>query len=122
MIKTVAKIQGIILIILAVSSLLAGGKALHGALHIELMQNIIHLLAGSWLVFAGFTRSEIAAYVSVAIISAMFLLIGIPALVSSGIVENDYSWVHEVIRLVVAGLGVIALIALTAEKLNRGEE
>lgn len=109
LIKTIAKLQGVLLILLAASSLLIGGSALHGALNITLMENIVHLFTGGWLVFAGYTLSEKPVYVSVAILSAMFLMLGISGLFASTGVANDYSWIHEVIRLVVGGLGVIGL-------------
>ncbi len=108
-INTIAKLQGAVLILLAASSLLIGGRALHGALSITLMENIVHLFTGAWLVFAGYTLSEKPVYVSVAILSAMFLMLGISGLFTSLGVACDYSWIHEVIRLVVGGLGVIGL-------------
>ncbi len=108
-IKTIAKLQGAVLILLAASSLLIGRSALHGALNITLMENIIHLCTGAWLVVAGYTLPEKPVYVSVAILSAMFLMLGISGLFTSLGVANDYSWIHEVIRLVVGGLGVIGL-------------
>jgi len=108
-IKTIAKLQAVLLILLAASSLLIGGSALHGALNITLVENIVHLFTGAWLAFAGYTLSEKPVSVSVAILSAMFLMLGISGLFASPGVANDYSWIHEVIRLVVGGLGVIGL-------------
>lgn len=111
--RTIAKIQGTILILLAASSLLVGGQALNGALNITLMENVVHLLSGGWLLLAGYRFSGKTVYVSVAVLSAMFLMLGIPGLSSSsGVVANDYSWIHEGIRLVVGGLGVAALALL----------
>lgn len=110
MVRTVARVQGITLILLAVSSLLIGGNALHGVLHIALMENLIHLLTGGLLVWVGVTHSEKRASLTVAILSALFLLLGIPAVLSSGIVANDYSLVHKVIRLAIGVIGVAAIL------------
>ncbi|MGI9092284.1 MAG: hypothetical protein ACR2FF_02310 [Mycobacteriales bacterium] len=123
MIRTVAKVQGLILILLAVSSLSAGKNSLHGALNIELQMNIIHLLTGSWLVLAGYARSEKAATASVAVLSAAFFVMGASALSSSfGIVAHGYSWIHEVIRLAVALLGAEALIVGRLKKRKLASE
>jgi len=106
-----AKLQGVLLILLAASSLLIGGSALHGALNIALMENIVHLFTGAWLALAGYALSGRPVYVSVTILSAMFLMLGISGLFASLDVANDYSWIHEVIRLVVGGLGVVGISA-----------
>jgi len=110
MVRTVARVQGITLILLAVSSLVIGGNALHGTLHIDRMENLIHLCTGGLLVWVGVTHAEKRAYRTVAILSALFLLLGIPALFSSGIVANDYSSIHKVIRLAVGVIGITAIL------------
>lgn len=110
MVRTVARVQGITLILLAVSSVVIGGDALHGVLHIALMENLIHLVTGGLLIWVGVTHAEKRASLTVAILSALFLLLGIPALFSSGIVANDYSWIHEVIRLVIGVIGITAVL------------
>jgi len=110
MVRTVARVQGITLILLAVSSVVIGGDALHGVLHIALMENLIHLVTGGLLIWVGVTHAEKRADLTVAILSALFLLLGIPALFSSGIVAKDYSWIHEVIRLVIGVIGITAVL------------
>jgi len=120
-IRTIAKVQGMLLVLLAAGSLSIGAKALHGALHVTVMATIIHLLSGGWLVVAGYALFDTTVYVSVAILSAMFLMLGIPeVLASSGVVANDYRWIHKVIRLVVGGLGVVGLAVGAVRRMVSG--
>lgn len=118
-VKKVAQILGITLLLIGVSSLLFGKNALNGLFSAHIEETMMHLLTGVLLVGVGFIQSPKWAWGTMAILSAIYLTIGIIALVFPNSSVAGASPLHELLRL---AIGLIGLITLIMSRLNTHAE
>ncbi len=111
MVRTYAKVVGVIVILLGVVGLLAGEDPLLGAVNIEVAEDIIHLLSGGLMAYVGFAvRDTDVVRKVVGAIGVIYLLVGLLGFVAPGLFgllpQYGYSVVDNVIHLVLGAAGI----------------
>ena len=110
MVRQYAGIVGAVLLLIGVVGLLAGEGHLGGQLNIDMIEDIIHILTGALLAYAGFGQRDVGlARTIVGVLGAVYLLVGILGFVSAnlfGIIPSGYTIIDNIIHL---ALGVLNL-------------
>ncbi len=113
MVRTYAKVVGIVVILIGVVGLIAGEAPLFGLVNIEIAEDVVHLLTGGILAAVGFgVRDTNVVRTVVGVIGVVYLLVGILGFVASrlfGLLPvYGYSVVDNLIHLVLGVLGIAA--------------
>lgn len=111
MVRTYAKVVGIVIILIGVVGLVAGEAPLFGLVNIEIAEDVIHLLTGGVMAAAGFgVRDTNVVRTVVGVIGVLYLLVGVLGFVAPGLFgllpAHGYSVVDNLIHLVLGVLGV----------------
>lgn len=109
--RLIAKLLGASILLIGVGGVILGDKSLLGILNIDIEEDFIHLLSGSLLLFVGLRATERVAALTLGVIGAIYLAIGILGFVAPGIFEflqHGYSVVDNLIHV---SLGIIGLSA-----------
>lgn len=111
MVRTYAKLVGIVIILIGVVGLLAGEAPLLGLVNIEIAEDVVHLLTGGIMAAVGFgVRDTGVVRTVVGVIGVLYLLVGVLGFVAPGLFgllpAHGYSVVDNLIHLVLGVLGV----------------
>ena len=121
MVKLYARVAGAVLALLGLVGLLAGGGYLFGIFNIDLFEDILHLVTGAVLLYAGFMRDARFARDVVGVLSLTYLLYGVVGLIYPrifGVLPDALTPLDNLFHLAVgvAGVVVIELSRRGAEK------
>jgi hypothetical protein len=110
MVRQYAQVVGVVVIVIGVAGLLLGEQRLLGALNIDNMEDIVHLVTGGLLAYVGFGRVDpgLARNV-VGGIGVIYLLVGVLGFIAPtlfGLLPNGYSIVDNLIHLALGALGI----------------
>ena len=113
MAKQYAQIVGIVLLLLGVVGLVLGDpEPLFGALNIDLVEDIVHLVLGAVFVYLGFANVDNATVKTVVgAIGVVLLLVGIVGFISPtgfGLLTHPWTVVDNIIHLLLGLLGIAA--------------
>ena len=107
-----AQVVGVLLLLLGVLGLIMGEQRLAGMLNIDAMEDIVHLITGAVLVYAGFAHRDYGFVRQVVgVLGVLFLLIGLMGFVAPdlfGLLPHGYSMVDNLTHLLLGAVGVIA--------------
>lgn len=111
MAKQYAQIVGIVLLLLGVVGLVLGDpEPLFGALNIDLVEDIVHLVLGAVFVYLGFANVDNATVKTVVgAIGVVLLLVGIVGFISPtgfGLLTHPWTVVDNIIHLLLGLLGI----------------
>ena len=112
MARTYVGVVGVVVILIGVVGLIAGEEPLLGLVNIDIVEDLVHLLTGGLLAYAGFgQRDEGLARNVVGGLGVVYLLVGVLGFVIPmlfGLLPHGYSIVDNVIHLAlgVAGIAV----------------
>ena len=110
MVRQYAQIVGIVVIVIGVAGLLLGEQRLLGALNIDIMEDIVHLVTGGLLAYVGFARVDPGLVRNVVGgIGVVYLLVGVLGFIAPtlfGLLPSGYSIVDNVIHLALGALGI----------------
>lgn len=109
-VKKVSQILGITLLLVGLGSVLFEKSVLNGLLYAHSDEIMMHLLTGVLLVGVGFLPSKKWAGGTMAILSAIYLTLGITALVFPHSSLAGASPLHELMRLAIGVIGLITVI------------
>jgi uncharacterized protein DUF4383 len=109
--RSYAQIAGVVLLLIGVLGLVLGDQSLGGLLNIDLPQDIIHLVTGGALAYAGFAiRDNPTVRTVVGAIGVVYLAIGILGFLDQtlfGVLPNGYTIFDNLFHL---GVGVISIV------------
>jgi len=113
MAKTYAKWGGIILLVLGVVGLLLGRVLTSLSLNTDIIEDIIHLVAGALLFYAGTRGTDAQAASWSRIFGVVFLIIGIIGFFSFGrnvfgLLPTGLSTLDNIVHLAYGAAGVLA--------------
>lgn len=112
MLRTYAQVVGVVLLVLGLGGLLLGDRQLAGALNIDLVEDIVHIVTGGLLAYAGFGRVGAGQARSVVIgVGALYLLLGLLGFVDPtlfGLLPSGYTVIDNFFHLLlgIAGLAI----------------
>ncbi len=112
MLRTYAQVVGVVLLVLGLGGLLLGDRQLAGALNIDLVEDIVHIVTGGLLAYVGFGRVGAGQARSVVIgVGALYLLLGLLGFVDPnlfGLLPSGYTVIDNFIHLLlgIAGLAI----------------
>jgi hypothetical protein len=109
--KLIAKLLGLSIILIGIGGVILGEKSLLGILNIDFEEDIFHLASGSLLLAVGLRASNKTAGLTLGVLGAIYLIIGLLSFVVPGLfsfLEHGYSVVDNLIHV---SLGVIGLVA-----------
>jgi hypothetical protein len=120
--KTYAVVLGVVLILLGVAGLLLGDELLLGPVNIDVVEDMVHVVSGGLLLFAGLQRNASVTRGVVGVVSVVYLLVGalgfvLPYLL--GLLRHGYSVVDNLIHLV---LDILSLLIYANSQLPEAEE
>lgn len=102
--------MGIVIILIGVAGLLLGEQSLGGALNIDIVEDIVHLITGDLMAYVGFARRDTGlARNVVGGLGVVYLLVGLLGFVVPnlfGLLPHGYSIVDNLIHLVLGVLGI----------------
>jgi hypothetical protein len=116
-----ATLVGIVLLLLSLLGLLLGDELLLGV-NVEVLEDLVHVVSGGLLLYAGVQHSASIARGIVGAVSLVYLLVGMLGFVVPylfGLLPHGYSMVDNVIRLV---LGILGLLAYANIRLSEPDE
>jgi hypothetical protein len=116
-----ATLVGIVLLLLSLLGLVLGDELLLGV-NIEVPEDLVHVVSGGLLLYAGVQHSASIARGIVGAVSLVYLLVGMLGFVVPylfGLIPHGYSMVDNVIRLV---LGILGLLAYANIRLPEPDE
>jgi len=111
MVRTYAKVAGVVIILIGVVGLIAGEEPLFGAVNIEISEDFVHLITGGLMAAVGFgVRDTAVVRTVVGGIGVVYLLVGVLGFVVPDLFgllpAHGYSVVDNMIHLVLGVLGV----------------
>ena len=111
MAKQYAQIVGIVLLLLGVVGLVLGDPdPLFGALNIDLVEDIVHLVIGAVFVYLGFANVDNATVkMVVGVVGVVLLIVGIVGFISPngfGLLTHNWTIVDNIIHLLLGVLGI----------------
>ncbi len=111
MVRTYAKVVGIVIILIGVVGLFAGDRLL-GAVNIEIAEDIVHILTGGLMAVVGFaSRDDGLVRTVVGVLGVVYLLVTVLGFVAPklfGLLPvHGYSIVDNLIHLVLGVAGVV---------------
>jgi hypothetical protein len=110
MARQYAQIVGIVLLLLGVGGLVLGEGQLAGALNIDLIEDIIHLVIGALFTYLGFARVDNAMLKTVVgVVGVVLVLVGIVGFIDPrgfGLVPSGWTVVDNIIHLLLGLLGI----------------
>ena len=115
-----AKIIGIVLLLLGIGGLLLGDRLLFNSLNIDVAEDIIHILSGGLLFYAG-TKSQSAARSMLGVLGMVFLLVGIVGWFApnlGGMLPHGYTAFDNVVHMVL-GIASIGLAATSSSQMTK---
>ncbi len=115
-VKTVAKVLGILLLLAGIGSVVVGANALNGLFNARPEEIVMHFVTSGVLVVVGFTQSEKAALLTIAILGAIFLALGITYFARPDSMMAAASPLHELMRLVIGLSGLTTVIARAVQR------
>jgi hypothetical protein len=104
-----ATLVGIVLLLLSLLGLLLGDELLLGV-NIEVLEDLVHVVSGGLLLYAGVQRGVGVARGIVGAVSLVYLLVGVLGFVVPylfGLLPHGYSIVDNAIHLVLGVLGLL---------------
>lgn len=117
MARLYAKVVGIALLLTSVLGFAVGERSLFGVLNVDLLEDVVHLVTGGLLAYAGFTQRDGVVRVVVLVLGVVYLVVGVLGFAERdafGLLEHDYSNVDNALHLV---LGALALaVALPSSR------
>ena len=105
-----AQVVGVVVIVLGVGGLLLGDRSLFGALNIDIVEDLVHLVTGGLMAYVGFAQRDTRLVRSVVGgIGVVYLLVGVlgflvPTLF--GLLPSGYSVVDNLLHLALGVLGI----------------
>jgi Domain of unknown function (DUF4383) len=111
MAKQYAQIVGIVLLLLGVVGLILGDPdPLFGALNIDLVEDIVHLVLCAGFVYLGFANVDSATVkMVVGVVGVVLLVVGIVGFISPnafGLLTHNWTIVDNIIHLLLGVLGI----------------
>ena len=123
MVRTYAKVVGIVIILIGVAGLIAGEAPLFGLVNIEIEEDLVHLLTGGIMAAVGFgVRDTNVVRSVVGIIGVVYLLVGLLGFVAPALFgllpAYGYSVIDTLIHLALGllGIGVAWVVTDTARR------
>lgn len=110
MARTYATIVGAVLLLLGVVGLLLGDELLLGLVNIDSLEDVIHIVSGALLLYAGLQRNTGVTRGVVGVVSVVYLLVGLLGFVVPylfGLLPHGYSVVDNAIHLILGILGFL---------------
>ncbi len=110
MVRQYAQVVGVIVILIGVAGLLLGDQSLGGALNIDIIEDIVHLVTGGLLTYVGFAHVDPGLRRNVVGgVGVLYLLVGLLGFVDPslfGLLPSGYSVVDNLFHLVLGVLGI----------------
>ena len=110
MVRQYAQIVGIVVVLLGVVGLIAGEQSLFGAVNIDIMEDIVHLVTGGLLAYVGFAQRDTDLVRNVVGgIGVVYLLVGLLGFVTPmlfGLLPHGYSTLDNILHLALGVLGI----------------
>ena len=106
---------------LGVAGLLMGDELLLGLVNIDVVEDLVHVVSGGLLLFAGLQRNASVTRGMVGVVSVVYLLVGVLGFVLPylfGLLPHGYSVVDNLIHLV---LGILGLLVYANSRLPEAE-
>ena len=109
-VQSYAKVLGAVLLVVGLVGLVLGDQPLLGILNIDVFEDLVHLVTGGLLLYAGFGRRDAGlARVFVAALGAIYLVVGLAGFAAPmlfGLLPHGYGVFDNLLHLTV---GVVSL-------------
>ena len=109
--RSYAQIVGVVVLLVGVLGLVLGDQKLGGLLNIDITEDIVHLVTGGALAYAGFAiRDNATVRTIVGALGVVYLGVGILGFVDDnlfGLIPSGYTVFDNIFHL---GLGVISIV------------
>jgi hypothetical protein len=118
MARQYAQVVGIVVVLLGLIGLIVGEGQWLGLLNVDLTEDIIHLITGGLLIYAGFQPNASLARTIVGVLGVVYLLVGILGFVSPtlfGLIPGGYTILDNLVHLILGILGIAIGWFLTRE-------
>ena len=110
MVRQYARVTGVVVILIGVAGLLLGEQSLLGVLNIDLMEDLVHLVTGGVLAYAGFAMRDSRVVRNVVgglgVLYLLVLVLGVVSPTLFGLLPHGYSIVDHVIHLALGALSI----------------
>ena len=122
MVRRYAQVVGVVLVLLGLVGLVLGEGLLLGFVNIDLSEDVVHLISGGLLLYAGSLRRDTGLVRGVVgALGVVYLLVGVlgfvwPTLL--GLIPHGYSVIDNFIHLV---LGLLSLLIYATSRLPEAE-
>ena len=110
LVRQYAGIVGVVVILIGIAGLVLGERQLVGALNIDIVEDIVHLVTGGLLAYVGFgQRDDGLARNVVGGLGVVYLLVGVLGFVVPdlfGLLPHEYTVLDNIIHLALGALNI----------------
>ena len=110
MIQAYAKWMGIAIVLIGILGLVFGEGSLFGLVNIDVVEDIVHLLTGGLMAYAGFANLDLAFMKAVVGgVGVAYLLVGVLGFVTPtlfGLLPHGYSVFDNILHLALGAVGI----------------
>jgi uncharacterized protein DUF4383 len=111
LVRSYAQIVGVVILLVGVLGLVLGDQSLGGLLNIDLVGDIVHLVTGGVLAYAGFAiRDNATVRTAIGAIGVIYIALGILGFIDRtlfNLLPNGYTIFDNIFHL---GLGVLSVV------------
>ncbi len=111
MVRQYAQVVGIVLLLIGVGGLVLGDQVLAGALNIDILEDIVHLVTGALLAYVGFAqRDNRVTRNVVGGLGIVFALVGVLGFITPtlfGLIPHGYTVVDNLIHVALGALSIV---------------
>jgi len=111
LVRTYAKVAGVIIVLIGVGGLVLGERSLFNVLNIDIAEDMVHLVTGGLMAAVGFRGSNIAVRSVVGGLGIVYLLVGVLGVLVPdmfGLLPSEYETVMD--NLIHWSLGVLGIL------------
>lgn len=109
LVRIYALVVGAVLIVVGVVGLVLGNRVWLGLLNVDILEDLVHLITGGLLVYAGITRDLGVARALLAALGVIYLMLGVLGFAAPevfGLIPHGYTVFDNLLHLVLGGFSL----------------
>ena len=120
LVRQYARIVGIVVIVIGIVGLIAGERQLAGLINVDIVEDIVHIVTGGLLAWAGFALRDLRMVRNiVGGLGVVYVLVGILGFIDRelfGLLPHHYTVFDNLLHLVLGALSIVVAWVVGRER------